>query len=284
MTQYGNAFQRAANRPFKFTANWRTPDGEHLQVSGILANIAGGRLWVTRDATATLLGGKPAHRTPPSITGNSLGDLQDKLERTFSRVVISRERDPLKAAIAHDRSVRNRSSAYTEKRTIRREPALAKPAEKLIFGLKLGDPALARIVRAACIDWARQHADLFELDRAAMSDGARALAIERGQANLRSVARLLEQWALTGKISCCTAQEVEDAHAWLEQRHYWQPIQRKRGQSMGWEYFPEPEPTEPAQSEFNPRTAPFEELKKRVLAERRRTMARKNLKGDEYVK
>lgn len=274
MTQYGNAFQRAANRPLRFTANWRTTDGEQLQVSGIIANVAGGRIWITRDATATLPGGKPAQHTPPTISGSSLGDLQDKLERTFSRVVISRDRDPLKIEMEHDQRQRNRSSAHAE-RTVSQQPVVQQESPK-VFGLAPDDKEnLAKLFNQAFRSWAFEHKDLEEYsDRNKTPE-----QIAQAQANLRqnvaSMSELIFHWARTGHLKVLDASALDEAEAFLKQRHHWF-VQRKRGEPMATPFTP-PEPAAPKLMQKSARSMSFEELRQIERARQRRVLREKGL-------
>lgn len=266
---YGECYltRISKNLATRFRARWTTKDGETLNVAGVIKRL-GGDMFGISDVQVTLLGGKPAHRALDGsvFTALSQRGVVEKLNKYLSKVSVTHDVDPLKLEMEKDRRERNRETSYTEG-SVKREAA-PEPAEKLVFGLKVGDPALGKIFEAACSVWVRQHSS--EFDGTGMTDGQRALAVENMNANIRSMARLLERWALGGQIKACTAQEVQDARVWLEQRGFWKPIRRQRGQSAGREYFPAPEAA-PEPAEVDPRKLSFAELSgsKRSVSVRR---------------
>lgn len=276
MAPFKNVFDRQVDRKFTFRGTTRGPDiNERVVYEGEVAPAAGGELFTITNVTGHLLtGGKDVGRTldPARFTGRTRQEVQRKLARALDGVSFTDSGDLLLAEVERDRSQRNKGSAYTPSRAPKR-PVQTEPAEKLVFGLKVGDPELGKVFEAACADWVRQHAS--EFDGGDMTPAQQAVAVERTQANVRSMARLLERWALTGKVKKLTAQEVEDARVWLKQRHRWQPIRRRQGEPIGREYFPEPEPTELAARD--PRSMSFEELQQIEKERQRRVRAQKNL-------
>lgn len=275
---YKNVFDRQVDRKFKFRGATKDPDIlSRVIYTGEIVPAAGGRFYTITNVRGRMLNNNTdTGRTldASQFTGRSRREVQQKLTRALESVSFTDSGDPLRNELAEAQRARNRSSAHTE-RTVTREPVQAEPQEKLVFGLKVGDPALGKIFEAACADWVRQHAS--EFDGSDMTPSQRAVAVERMQTNIRSMSRLLEQWALTGKIRVLTAQEVEDARVWLKQRHRWQPIHRKHGETIGREYFPEPDERKPEPAAKDPRSLSFEELRQIEKNRQRRVQRDKNL-------
>lgn len=284
-SSYSNVFERSKNLKTRFTALWQTRDGETLNVSGMIKRI-GGDVFGIAEVQTTLLGGKPAGRAVNEslFTASSARGVEDKLRQHFQKVGITRDIDPLKIAMEKEARERNRGSAHTE-RTVSREPVAPAPEPKKIFGIDESDTAALRaLFDAVFFQWAVSNKDLAEFSDVGKTPEQIAIAQTNVRKNLSQMTARLVDWARRGKISVLDLRAVKDAEVFLRQRHNWFG-QRKRGEPMASEYVAPSEPSfEPEEPAFNPRTATFEELQQRVVAERRKTMALKNLKGDEFTK